>query len=358
MKITDWTIYTPDKNYHVFLEIHTDKNISGWGSAYSEKNQVVGAFAWLKRFVMNENPLEIEQVTEKLHQITFWIGRGGAMTHAISAINLALWDIAGKAQKKPVHSLLDGKKAKKTVQTYGSVLFSPVSSLEQRIEKMLELGFRAIKLGWDPFCRQSLKEDEKLIRSSRKYAGNDITIMVDAGGSYPFWKMQYKDALARARMLADYNVFFFEEPLNPDDIEGYKRLTEASPVIIAHGEVLTRRQSYEIYFKQHAMDIAQPDCTKVGGLSESMQIASMARKYGIEIIPHGWNTAIGVAADIHFVSTFQINSFVEFNVGNELIEEIAEPKFKLDKNGCRAVPETPGFGIEIDREKLHRRYIQ
>src|SRR6058998_2614219 len=96
MKITDWTIYTPDKRFHVFLELHTDQGLSGWGAAFSEKEQVLGALGWLKRFVVGENPLEIEKVTEKLHQITFWLGRGGAMTHAISAINIALWDLRGR----------------------------------------------------------------------------------------------------------------------------------------------------------------------------------------------------------------------------------------------------------------------
>jgi L-alanine-DL-glutamate epimerase-like enolase superfamily enzyme len=100
MKITDWTVYTPDANFHVFLELHTDEEVSGWGAAYSQKEQLLGALEWLKRFVIGENPLEVERVTEKLHQTTFWLGRGGAMTHAISAINLAMWDAAGKTLRQ------------------------------------------------------------------------------------------------------------------------------------------------------------------------------------------------------------------------------------------------------------------
>jgi L-alanine-DL-glutamate epimerase-like enolase superfamily enzyme len=350
-KISDWTIYTPDKDYHVFLELKSDTGVVGWGSAYSELGQVVGALEWLKRFVMGENPLEIERVTEKLHQITFWLGRGGAMTHAISAINIALWDLAGKILGQPVSVLLGGAH-RGAVPTYGSVLFVPVESLSQRIEQMKERGFRAIKLGWDPFGQHPLAQDEELVQAARKAAGDDTTLLIDAGGSYPFWKLRLKDALERARMLANYGVYWFEEPLSPDDLEGYARLTDLSPVKIAHGEVLTRRQSFASYFARRAMDIVQPDVSKVGGLSEMRRIAWMAEEHAIELVPHGWNTAIGVAADAHLVASLPSRSFVEFNVGNPLVEELISPPFRLDSEGCLPVPAGPGLGIELDRDRL------
>jgi D-galactarolactone cycloisomerase len=351
MRITDWTLYTPDRHFHVFVELLTDAGLCGWGSAYSETQQVLGAFGWLKRFVVGEDPLEVERVTEKLHQLSFWLGRGGAMTHAISAINIALWDLAGKIVGRPVHTLLGGAR-RRSVPAYGSILFHPVETLADRIQAMQARGFRAMKLGWDPFGKGSLRDDEKLVQAARAAAGDDATLMIDAGGSYPFWPHRYQDALARAKMLAGYRIHWYEEPLAPDDIEGYARLTDASPVRIAHGEVLTRRQSFVPYFDRRAMDIAQPDATKVGGLSESRRIAWMAESRGIEIVPHGWNTAVGVAADIHFVATLPHESFVEFNVGNRLVEEIIDPPFTLDAYGCLPLPIGPGLGIEIDRERL------
>lgn len=351
MKIVGWTIHTPDRRFHVLVELHGEDGQSGWGAAYSEKQQAVGALQWLERFVIGENALHIERVTEKLHQLTFWVGRGGAMTHAISAINLALWDLAGKALNQPVSTLLGGR-YRSSVPVYGSLLFRPVETLEQRIEEMLGRGFRAIKLGWDPFGRQALADDEKLVRTARRAAGAQTLLMVDAGGSDPFWTLRYKDALDRARVLANYGITWFEEPLQPDDLEGYIRLVDASPVKIAHGEVLTRRQSFVPYFSARAMDIAQPDATKVGGLSEMRRIAWMAEQHGIEVVPHGWNTAIGVASDIHFVSTLSEEAFVEFNAGNELVEELITNPFTLDGDGRLSVPDAPGLGIEIDRERL------
>jgi D-galactarolactone cycloisomerase len=353
MKIVDWTIHTPDERFHVFVEVMTDTGVTGWGSAYSEKGQVVGALDWLKRFVIGQNPLEIERITENLHQITFWLGRGGAMTHAISAINLALWDAAGKILQQPVHVLLGGRR-ERAVPVYGSVLFRPVTTLSERIDRMLQRGFRAIKLGWDPFCRGSLQDDEKLVRAARDAAGSEVTLLVDAGGSDPGWKLRFKDAMERARMLHDYGVGWFEEPLAPDDIEGYQRLTDLSPIKIAHGEVLTRRQAFLPYFSRRAMDIAQPDATKVGGLSEMRRIAWMAEEHGIELVPHGWNTAVGVAADIHLVSTLATRSYVEFNVGNPLVEDVLTTPFRLNDQGQLDVPDEPGLGIAIDHERLRR----
>jgi len=351
MRITDWTVYAPDQRCHVFIELDTDSGVSGWGAAYSERGQAVGALEWLKRFVVGENPIEIERVTEKLHQLTFWHGRGGAMTHAISGINIALWDVAGRALGQPVSVLLGGR-YREAVPAYGSLLFSPVESLEARIERMLERGFRAVKLGWDPFCHGGTRSDEELVRRARAAAGEAVTLCVDAGGSYPFWPVRAKDALERARMLHDYGVHWFEEPLQPDDLDGYAYLTQASPVRIAHGEVLTRRQSFAAHFSRRTMDIAQPDATKVGGLSEMRRIAWAAEEHGIDVVPHGWNTAVGVAVDAHFVASLPGRSWVEFNVGNKLVEDLADPPLALDADGNLPVPSGPGLGIEIDRDRL------
>jgi D-galactarolactone cycloisomerase len=351
MKITDWKIYTPDVERHVFIELQTDEGLSGWGAVFSSRPQCLGALEWLRKFVVGENPLEVERVTEKLHQITYWFGRGGAMTHAISGINIALWDLAGQAFGQPVSVLLGGR-YHEAVPAYASVLFDPVETLAERIGEIRGRGFRAVKLGWEPFGQQSPAEDRRLVALAREAAGDDCTLLVDAGGSYPYWPLKLKDALERARMLADYGVYWFEEPLEPDDLEGYARLTDASPVKIAHGEVLTRRQSFVPYFARRAMDIAQPDVTKVGGISEARRIAWMAESHGIEVVPHGWNTAIGVAADVHLVASLHTRSFVEFNVGNELVEELIDPAFRLDGEGCLPVPEGPGLGIELDRERL------
>ena len=136
--------------------------------------------------------------------------------------------------------------------------------------------------------------------------------MVDAGGSEQFWPHGYKWALETAKMLADYDIVWFEEALPPDDLEGFIELRRHSPVPIATGEVLTRRQSFRPFLERHAVDIIQPDCTKCGGLTEAWRIAWMAYDHNIQWVPHGWNTAIGLAADLQLSAAMPVARYVEY----------------------------------------------
>ena len=215
---------------------------------------------------------EPERTTETLRQSTFWQGRGGAVEHAISGIDLALWDILGKVCRQPVARLLGGS-YRSRIKPYGSILFDEPDVLKRRLEETVGRGFRAIKLGWRPFGRRGRRFDELLMRTARETVGDQVELMVDAGGSEQFWPHGLNWARETARMLADYDVAWFEEPLPPDDLDGYAELTRTSPVPIAGGEVLTRRQSFLPWLERRAVDIIQPDCTKNGGLSESRRIA-------------------------------------------------------------------------------------
>ena len=351
MKITDMLVHTPDRHTHVFVELVGEDGTRGWGACYSETQQVLGALAWLRRFVVGQDALEIEKITETLHAITFWFGRGGAMTHAISGINIALWDCAGKALGVPVATLLGGARHAR-VKAYGSILFRPVETLEARIADMLGRDFKAIKLGWEPFGQHGIRYDRDLVRRARAIAGEDIEIMVDAGGSGPFNAAGCKAALEQARMLADFGVRWFEEPLAPDDLEGFRRLTQAAAVPIAGGEVLTGRRAFQPIIAERLLDIIQPDVAKVGGLSEMRRLAWAAWDAQLELIPHGWNTAVGVAADLALMATAPKPGYVEFNVGNPLVETILDRPFVLDPDGMIAVPDGPGLGITLDEARL------
>ena len=157
--------------------------------------------------------------------------------------------------------------------------------------------------------------------------------MVDAGGSDAYWPNGYKWALNTASMLADYEVTWFEEPLDPDALEDFVRLREHSPVRISGGEVLTRRQSFRAWLTSRAFDIVQPDVTKVGGISEERRIAWMAEDHGVKFVPHGWNTAVGLAADLHLASAVATTDFVEYLTGSPFIDEITDGGWKLDADG-------------------------
>ena len=266
--MTGWTQEPgPDENLHTLLVIETDGDLTGVGSVFTSKALVDGAIGLLRPNLIGENALEPERVSEKLHQMTFWQGRGGTVTHTISGIDIALWDILGKATQQPVGRLLGGYYREK-IKPYGSLLFEPPETFSQTLQDALDRGFKALKLGWGPFGRVSKRLDEQLIQIARDTCGPDVELMVGAGGSDQFWPQNYKWAVETARMLSNYDITWFEEALPPDDLEGHVLLREHSPVPIAGGEVLTRRQSFIPWIERGAYDIIQPDVTKCGGISE------------------------------------------------------------------------------------------
>ena len=153
-------------------------------------------------------------------------------------------------------------------------------------------------------------------------------------------------------MLQDYEISWFEEPLKPDAIDDYVLLRRNAPVPISGGEVLTRRQSFDAWLRKGAFDIVQPDVTKVGGISESRRIAWMAQENGIRYIPHGWNTAVGLAADLQLASAFSDTDLVEYITGSPYIDEIAGGGWRLDEEGLLQIPNTPGLGLTLDRDAV------
>ncbi len=201
--------------------------------------------------------------------------------------------------------LLGGRYREK-VKAYASILMAAPEQMSRRLRKAMERGFKAFKIGWGPFGRESSRMDEAIIRAARDTVGPEADLMVDAGGSDRYWPHGYKWALETARMLRAYEVTWFEEPLRPDDIQGYTLLTKNAPVPIAACEVLTRRQSFIPWIEQRAVDYLQPDVTKVGGLTEAHRIGMYAYDHSILLVPHGWNTAVGLAADLQLVSALPV----------------------------------------------------
>ena len=341
----------PDQNSHTLLVVETDEGLTGVGSAYTSLALVEGALKLLRPWVTGECAIEPERVSEKLHQMSFWQGRGGAVTHSISALDIALWDVLGKATGQPVSRLLGGR-YRETIKPYGSLLFEEPDRLIPKLEAVLARGFKAIKLGWGPFGRVGHRLDETLVRTARETVGEEVELMVDAGGSEQFWPHGVKWALETARMLTNYDVQWFEEALPPDDLEGFVKLREQAPVPISGGEVLTRRQSFLPFIERGAFDIVQPDCTKVGGLSEARRIGWMAQDHNVLLVPHGWNTAVGLAADLHLVGALPVARWVEYLTPSAFIEEIITTPFTLDAEGLLTIPSGPGLGIELNMEAV------
>jgi D-galactarolactone cycloisomerase len=343
----------PEDCVQTLIVVRTDEDTVGLGSVFTNDGLVESSLRILEPFYVGENALEPERVSEKLRQNMFWLGRGGSITHTISGIDIALWDILGKATGQPVGRLLGGR-YRERVRPYASILMDEPKVLAEKLQMLVEQKFRAFKIGWGPFGRRDSAADEAIVRAAREAVGADVQLMVDAGGSDAFWSQGYKWALRTSKMLAGYNVAWFEEPLKPDALEDYVRLREHAPVPISGGEVLTRRQSFQPWLRAGALDIVQPDVTKVGGITESRRIAWMAEEYGVRFIPHGWNTAVGLATDLQLASALPHTDLVEYLIGSPYVDEIAAGGWQLDEEGMLAIPAAPGLGLELNWDLVEK----
>lgn len=340
-----------DDCVHTLIAVHTEEGPIGLGSVFTNDALVKASIEVLRPLFVSESALEPERVTEKLHQNMFWLGRGGAITHTISGIDIALWDLFGQATGQPISRLLGGR-YRERVRPYASLLMEEPVALAEKLSAVKAQGFRAFKIGWGPFGRRNAKTDEAIVAAARQAIGPECQLMVDAGGSDAHWPGQYKWALNTAKMLANYDVTWFEEALTPDSLDDFIKLREHSPVPISGGEVLTRRQAFMPWLEKRAFDIIQPDVTKVGGISEERRIAWMAEDYGVKFIPHGWNTAVGLAADLQLAAAISQTDYVEYLTGSPFIDDITVGGWKLDADGMLSIPQKPGLGIQLDPDQV------
>ena len=341
-----------EDSIHALVAVHTDSGVTGYGSAFTDGRLVEAALGGLEPLYRGENALEPERVSEKLHQNTFWMGRGGSLTHAISAIDIALWDVLGKVTGLPVGQLLGGR-YRDRVMPYCSLLMDEPAVMKDEIARFRDQGFRAFKIGWGPFGRRDDPQlDERIVSAAKDALPPGGKLMVDAGASDAYWPNGLKWALRTADMLAAHGVEWFEEAVKPDALEDFVTLRRESRVPIAGGEVLTRRQSFIPFIVGGAFDIVQPDVTKVGGLSEQRRIAWLAQDFGVRYVGHGWNTALGIAADLQLATALPNVDLVEYIGGSAYVDNIMERAFELDADGMLAIPDAPGLGVTLDREKI------
>src|SRR5580704_2181128 len=290
----------------LIVRVKTDAGITGIGEVDSNpmaaKGAIEGPFSHttacgLAQVVVGEDPFETERLWHKMYRANIYGGRRGVGLHAISGIDMALWDIKGKALGLPVWKLLGGG-FHKTIRAYASSLFGATPKLTGELARRFrDRGFTAVKFGWAPMGADA-KTDVELVRQARAGLGNEADLMIDAG---LVWDA--KTALQRARAFSEFNIFWLEEPLAPDDYHGYQKLCQATDVRIAAGEEESSRQSFQQLMDVGKIDIVQVDLTRVGGFTEAMKIASLAEDRGIPVVNHGFSTYINVAAALHYLNS-------------------------------------------------------
>ncbi len=289
----------------LIVRVKTDVGIIGIGEVDSNPMAVKGliegpvshsATTGLSHAVIGEDPFQTERLWYKMHRANIYGGGRGLGVHAMSGIDMALWDIKGKALGMPVWKLLGGGFHKK-IRCYASSLFGATpKETGELARKYRDQGFTAVKFGWDPMG-QDEKTDIALVREGRKGLGEGPDLLIDAG---LVWDS--KTALQRAIAFSEHNIFWLEEPLRPDDYEGYRKLAGSTPVRIAAGEEESNRQSYVDLMDRGRIDVVQVDLTRCGGFTEAMKIASLAWDRGLPVANHGFSTYINVAAALHWLN--------------------------------------------------------
>jgi len=359
----------------IVVHIETDEGISGIGESctHSPASAQVGEASigvkaimerMYKRILVNEDPLDIRRLWDKMYSINAWYGRRGLAVFAISGIDVALMDIIGKALKVPVHKLLGGLYRKK-IRVYASGLFNMEKPEEtaKEAEKYVREGFTAMKFGWGqpPYTLtfgMAPQRDIEIIRLIRETVGYDIDIMVDVGRQ-PRVPWSWKHAARMIKKLEKYEIYWFEEPVPQDDINGYARLTQAVDAFIATGETEYTCHGFRDIISRGAVDVVQPDITKVGGLSEAKRIAEMAQTFGVLCVPHAWSTAINLVTGLHLVASMQNGFLLEYRTtpigesGHSLMTNLVKSSLE-PKKGYLEVPNKPGLGIELNKETLSK----
>lgn len=296
----------------------------------------------LKNFVIGEDPFYVERIWDKMFRLTFRFGRRGAVIGAMSSIDIALWDIVGKALNTPLYKLLGAYCDMVPVYASGGYFreHNDVKNLAREVTDWVERGYTAVKF---KIGALGIEQDVERVKAVREALGPDIKIIVDANGGYP----NPFTAMKVARALERYDVYWFEEPLQTDDIEGLAEIRRAVNIPIASGEIQFTRYGFKELIVKRAVDIVEPDAGICGGVTEFRRIAAMAAAYDLPVAPHR-STEVSMHLAASIPNSLIVESFpLETEMWDKLFLEPIEVK-----NGYIKLPRKPGLGIELNEKAI------
>lgn len=353
--------------HQVLVKIETDEGITGWGESCINSENGEGSLALysiikngLTHKLIGEDPLQVRKIWEKMYTYMEWWGRRGLGIFALSAIDTALMDIAGKHYGVPCAHLMGGV-YRDEVDVYASLLFdmeNPESTGKKAIP-YLDQGYFGVKYGWglyrdEPFG-SDMKKDKQIIETIREIIGNEAKLMVDVG-RYVDWNYEY--ALRMVRMLKDYNIYWLEEPLSQEDIYGFRNLTRESGVTIAAGEGYQTSYDFQMLLRNDALSLYQPDPSKLGGLSEARKVVDLIESYNRPWVPHNWSTIVNTAASLQLVASSKSAFLVEHKQEkNPFLDELAYEKLEVNR-GKLKIPMGPGLGIRINEDAVMKYQVE
>jgi len=355
MKVTNIKTFTVDcfRTNWVFIKVYTDEGIDGVGEAtleYKEK-ALIGAVEHIKEYLLGKNPLDIEKHWHNIYRDAYWRG-GAVLMSALSAVEMALWDILGKSLNVPVYQLLGGKVNDK-VRIYVNGWFAGAKEPEEFGEKAkiaVKRGITAMK--WDPFGKNYLnitnKELDKALRNIaavREAVGNEVDLLIEGHGRF-----NIPTGIKISKELEQFKPMFFEEPVPPDNLDALKEVKDKSPVAISAGERLYTRWDYKPMFDKMAADYIQPDISHAGGIMELKKIAAESECRYIPFAPHNPSGPVANAATLQLAANCPNFCILEIMYSDvEWRKDVTNEALEY-RDGYITIPDKPGLGIEINEE--------
>ena len=352
------------------VEVETDEGITGWGECFGPGNIALANKYIVEKVIQplikGDNPLKKEYIWHKVYNLLRDSGQKGMPIQALSGIDIGLWDILAKKSNLPLYQLLGGKTNDK-IPVYGYGMMLQKKTVDELCElfkneanQIKEKNFKAMKMkiGLGP------KEDLKLVSAVRDTIGSEFKLMVDANHAY-----NKNDALYVGKGLDEMNIYWFEEPVAPEDYDGYKELKEKLKTNIAGGEAEFTKYGWNQLIKNNCIDIAQPEVCGLGGITEYLKVSALAQSNFIPIVNHVWGSALSVAVNLHLLTTlpdmpgglFPTKSMLEFDTTekNIFITDLAEEKFSIldqvkNKNGFASPLENIGIGINPNKDFIKK----
>jgi len=342
----------------LIVEIETDQGLVGWGECYGLARINCAVIESIRPFLLQQDALRIEWLWHEIYARFRDHGQKGAIIQGLSGIDIALWDLKGKYFGQPVHRLLGGP-MRNQVDAYATGLYrrnagNPEIYLSEEARRYRDEGFKAVKLK----VGFGISDDVRTTRAVRTAIGSDVGLMIDANHAY-----DARAAIKLGRQIEELDIGWFEEPVPPEDLAGYRETKAALKIPIAGGECEFTRFGFREILATRAIDIVQPDTCSAGGLSECKKIADMAAAYGIRYVPHVWGTGIALAAALQLLAVLPpltppslkpIEPILEFDRTEHPIRQSLLVEAIEHQNGAVAIPEGPGLGVEVNREALRQ----
>lgn len=343
------------------VKITLEDGIIGWGEGYGPGLLVKAGIEQLAPLLIGRDALQHENLWQDMYRMAYDYARKGIFLSALSAIDIALWDIKGKLLNQPVSILLGGRKREKIKMYATGMYFTNGGDMPQKLASEAlsykKRGFSAVKMK----VGQGLDIDVANVAAVRKAIGDDTQLMIDANHAYDL-----KEARQLIRRLTDYHIFWFEEPLKNEDYEGYAELRRNSDILIVGGECEYLKYGAHEMMSKRCVDIFQPDTGACGGISEVKNMMAIAKVHHTNLTPHTWGTGIAIAANLHLMSNLDTvphrmnmpEPLMELDCSpNGLREELLVKNFELN-NGYIDVPTSAGLGIELNEEKIEQHLLK